>query len=245
MQLTAQLFDLADSAALPGLLFGRASAAEHHGYAQSGEFRRSERRSSQFFERLHQCGSAAHGCPQGRHTCHTSDGGQCVRRRIQVVDSFGFQSLFPAMFLTPSTACAPRTISRSSTHIVCVSAWPQPYGQSEQYRGDNAKTSHPSTSIQRLHARMKPGHCREVSIWLPFHPDSRFPRNLPSANSSRPICVMRRWPPTRLTCSTTSNASCASAAVACGLNPASSPNATSREGTAATWLACKVVIPPR
>ena len=164
MQLAAQPFDLAGLPESLGLLVGRASAADHHGYAQSGEFRRGERRSSQFFERLHQCGSTAHGCPQGRHTCHTSDSGQCVRRRIQVVDFFGFQSPLPAMSLTPSTTCAPRTISRSFTHIARVSAWPQPYGQSEQYRGDHAKTSHPSTSIQRLHACTKSGHCREASI---------------------------------------------------------------------------------
>ncbi len=126
------------------------------------------------------------------------------------------------------------TVSRPFAHIAYVSARPQPYGQSAQYRANNAEAFHLPTSIQRLHARTKSGHCCEAHIWLPFHPANRFPRSFPSANSSRPICAMRRLPPTRPTCSTTSNASCASAAVACGFSSASNPKATKREGTAVT-----------
>ena len=104
-----------------------------------------------------------------------------------------------------------------------------------------------------------PNNIAAITPRLPIHPprfnDSMHVRNRATAvrpafgcrsirtAGFRAICLPQFEPPylrdaptapTRLTCSTTSNASCASAAVACGLNPASSPNATSREGTAAT-----------
>ena len=228
MQLAAQPFDLA------ALLFGRASAADHHGYAKPGKFGCGERRSTQFFERLHQCGSAAHGCAEGSHARHTSDGGQWFRRHVRLFDSVRPPIESSIRFFIKAFACAPHYVSRPFAHIAYVSARPQPYGQSAQYRANNAEAFHLPTSIQRLHMRTKSGHCCEARIWLPFHPANRFPRSFPSANSSRPICAMRRLPPTRPTCSTTSNASCASAAVACGFSPESNPKATKREGTAVT-----------